>query len=89
MGRPVEDRWKVVVISPVNNQELWSITSPTLIEAALKWRTETGNDYVSKSKLTRATLGKSKNELIQVFKVGNFDLKNKENKDKSIPVIVK
>ncbi len=73
MGRPQQKRWKVSIISPVNNQELWSYSAPTLKEISLEWRKETGNSYLSDSKLTRATLGKSKNDFIKIYRLGSFD----------------
>ena len=75
MGRPIQNRWRVSIISPVNREELWSYSAPTLKEISLEWRKHTGNDFLSDSKLTRATLGKSKNEFIKIYRLGSFDFK--------------
>lgn len=73
MPPPKEDRWKCHLVSPVDMKTiLWQCSKPTIREIAQEWKNQTGNKYLSEVRISRATLGKSKNELIKVYRIGQF-----------------
>lgn len=73
------DRWKCQIVSPIDEMVLWEGIAPTTKLMAEKYQQETGNDYLTLQKLTRCSLGKSKNPLIKLFKIGEFGTRTLEN----------
>jgi hypothetical protein len=51
---------------------LWECSKPTINEISAEWKRQTGNNYLSQVRLSRATLGKSKNELIKMYRIGQL-----------------
>ena len=66
----MDDRWEVILYCPVDMSIMWSTKGRSLKSIAEKWNEETGNDYISTNKLTRASLGRSVNPFVRVQKVG-------------------
>ncbi len=66
------DRWKCQILSPIDSSVLWEGRGPTTKSIADKYTKEIGNDYITTQKLNRTSLGKSKNPLIKIFKIGDY-----------------
>ena len=73
------NRWKCQIVSPINEEVLWESTAPTTKILAEKYQEETGNNYLTLQKLNRCSLGKNKNPLIKLFKIGEFGTRSFEN----------
>ena len=74
------NRWKCQVLSPIAiNTVLWEGQGPTTKSIVEKYNTEVGNDFLTIQKLNRCSLGRSKNPLIKLFKIGDFGTRNIEN----------
>ena len=54
------DRWTVTVCSPYDGSILWKKSGSTFRDIGLKWKKETGNDFITNDKLTRKNLGRLK-----------------------------
>lgn len=66
------DRWKCQVLSPIDSSVLWEGRGPTTKSIADKYSKEIGNDFITAQKLNRTSLGKSKNPLIKIYKIGEY-----------------
>lgn len=72
MPPPQSDRWKCELINPLDMESiLWEGIGKTLEDIASKFQAENNNDYITKSRLSRATLGRCspKNNLIRIYKL--------------------
>tara|TARA_Y100000114_G_C11688960_1_gene292571 strand:+ start:253 stop:492 length:240 start_codon:yes stop_codon:yes gene_type:complete len=72
MPAPQSDRWKCELINPLDMESiLWEGIGKTLEDIAEKFQKENKNDYITKSRLSRATLGRCspKNNLIRIYKL--------------------
>ncbi len=87
----MEAKWRIEVLSPVNNKMIWSVEARTLKIASDVWESETENDYITHEKLTRISQNRSKNNLIvitRLFKIRHDDIiekvKNLDPKEKAM-----
>jgi len=73
------NRWKCQIVSPVSRNEiLWEGQGPTTKSIVEKYNQEVCNDFLTIQKLNRCSLGRSKNPLIKLFKIGDFGSRNIE-----------
>ncbi len=73
------NRWKCQILSPIKITEvLWEGQGPTTKSIVDKYSTEVNNDFLTIQKLNRCSLGRSKNPLIKLFKIGDFGSRNIE-----------
>lgn len=70
------NRWKCQIVSPIDGSVLWESEGPTTKVLVETYQTETGNKYLTLQKLNRTSLGRSKNELIKLYKIGEFATRN-------------
>jgi hypothetical protein len=87
----MEAKWRIEVLSPVNNKMIWSVEARTLKIASDVWESETENDYITHEKLTRISQNRSKNNLIvitRLFKIRHDDIiekvKNLDPREKAM-----
>lgn len=72
-------RWRLDVLSPVDAAILWCYEGPTTKDILEQWNVDTDNSpYITLQRLNRCSLGRSKNPLIQLYKIGDFAEKSKE-----------
>ena len=72
MPPPLTDRWKCELISPLDLRTiLWQAEGKTLEDIAEKFEAENECNYITKSRLSRATLGRCspKNNLVRIYKI--------------------
>lgn len=73
------NRWKCQIVSPVDNMSvLWEGEGPTTKSIVTKYKTQINNNFLTIQKLNRCSLGRSKNPLIKLFKIGEFASRNRE-----------
>ena len=73
------NRWKCQIVSPIDtNAVLWEGEGPTTRSIVDKYGHEVGNEFLTIQKLNRCSLGRSKNPLIKLFKIGEFGTRNIE-----------
>lgn len=74
------NRWKCQILSPINITDvLWEGQGPTTKSIVDVYKREVGNDFLTIQKLNRCSLGRSKNPLIKLFKIGDFGTRNIEH----------
>ena len=70
------NRWKCQIVSPITNDVLWEGEGPTTRSIVSKYEESVGNGYLTLQKLNRCSLGRSKNPLIKLWKIGEFGSRN-------------
>jgi len=67
------ERWKCQIFSPINHEQiLWECKASTTKKIIEVYNEEIGNGFLTLPKLNRCALGKSKSEMIKLFKIGEF-----------------
>lgn len=66
------DRWLFEVLSPVNGEVLWSYSCRRSQDVPKKWFLDTGNKYLSKAKVNRATVGELNCPFIRCYKINKY-----------------
>lgn len=72
------NRWKCQILSPISTDVLWEGQGPTTKSIVEKYEKEINNNFLTIQKLNRCSLGRSKNPLIRLVKVGEFGRRNVE-----------
>lgn len=72
------NRWKCQIVSPIDGAVLWEAEAPTTKSLVDIYQSQTGNTYLTLQKLNRTSLGRSKNEMIKLYKIGEFATRNVE-----------
>ena len=70
------NRWKCQILSPISTDVLWEGQGPTTKSIVEKYEKEINNNFLTIQKLNRCSLGRSKNPLIRLVKVGEFGRRN-------------
>jgi hypothetical protein len=65
-------RWRFDVLSPLDGTIIWSYSSFSVKEIANQWERDSGNKFLSKAKINRATIGVLNCPQIKCYKIGKW-----------------
>ena len=80
----MENRWRFQVLSPLNGDVMWQVEARTMDDILFAWKCETGNRYlkITKSIIKNTCDGNRHNQLLRVYKIGEWAQKYREKLEK-------